>query len=282
MLSPEINTNNDEIINFILNEALGVKCNYCDYSDPNNKQLNNKGSYISYDDMIEHTNNENYRMDCTSVIQNLIKRWYLKDIDFTNENIKLIKLLLNKLDLSFNKFFSNDFNDNNKGRLIYLENTLFYKLKEEIIDKKLFGLETNSMGWWCICLGKSAIYKLSYKSLFLEEIDDDEFCYLTFWGKRDGTENTMAICKLDTIKNTLIEKGNNDLERSISKVNDSISINAINGIINIIKNRDNLHDNIIKVHNLNTLNTFTYDSSKPITQICSMLTLKGNNLLYNY
>lgn len=206
----EENIDNYELIFSILNNSRKVKCLYKNYINDDDFPLKNTGHYLSIDDMNESIFNNHY-MDCTSVLSTLIKIEYLKNLDFNNKHLtNIIKdTILKKNDPEFHLLFPKKINSDNSGRLIYIEYVLFHKL---FIDNNIKHISTNNMGWWTLCLGESKKYINDYKDLFIEEIEPNQKCYLSFWGSNTKTNTTMIICSLETLKHKLINDAQKDLE----------------------------------------------------------------------
>lgn len=260
--------NNKNIIENILINAGKIKCRYQDFSKEKIPMLK-KIHYSSIKQMIEKVENDNI-MDCTSVLWNLILREYISDDDISI--LKEYKSeILESNNPKFHIYFPRIYNDNDVGALVYLEYTIYHHMMEKYFKTNLIAMSTNSMGWWCLCLGLTSDYYDKVKELWIGDITMNQKCYLTFWGVSDKA-STVAVCNISTIEQRLICNAKKDLDNYLKDKPEYIK-SSVNGIINITLEENNITMDTIKYNKLGTL--FKAKSSA----IAEMYTIAGNNYL---
>jgi hypothetical protein len=158
--------------------------------------------------------------DCTSVTQALLFQSYLgNDVEAMKSYLEssISETMPDPLFwMQFPTLERSQASDNDEGMLIYLEHDLLKKLnRKDDGTPSTHGISTNAMGWWCIGLGVDT-YKDKYPDLWVGDHDPSQESYLAFWGKREGSESTMAICHYSTLKNKLVETAIADYNRARS------------------------------------------------------------------
>ena len=250
----------------LLNIAKTVKCVYPDISK--NDKLNTKLYYSSYEDILNNIKNDK-KMDCGSVIWNILLQYYIDESVcnscLENDNtLDLLKIYNPKFHLFFNK----DIND--KKNLTYNLTYVKYEPFHLLYDQNITELSTNNMGYWCINLGIGRNIKQEIESFVHFDIDYEKECYLVFW-----PDNGMIICNIDFIITNLINDAKKDIEY-FKKSADNILATSILGLLDIFMIENNITFDSIKVINMGYL--FESNENKNIN-LANMCMNKGINLI---
>lgn len=263
----------DYIINKLLQESNNVKCVYANVSAGECVKKTTLDSCEKVDNFLRNSGGIG---DCTSVTQALLFRTYIEDNEeaweFIREKCKLDPVPDPSFHICFNKNFEHEQQDD-KGVLCYLRHEPFY----ELMDTEAYKfIATNAAGWWCVGLGKSN-FNETHPNLWYGDFDENKESYLTFWGKRDGTDCTMVITHMDIILNKLVETAKKDFKRSKESLKNENLKMCVEGIMDIKLRKNNLTMDSVKKINFAAI---FENEGDPILNACIMLENKANVLVH--
>ena len=291
------------ILDHLIDFSLTIRCRYPKLGLGQRQNYDRLTTLDQIRPFLENPKNDG---DCSGVLWLMLLHLYLSDdklkirdqvANYKDPRGTLSHFLQELPNSEFHLYFPRQYNIYNQGTLYYLRYVAFYDLFSHLETGRI-PLNTNHMGYWCLCLGIKrkinhipGIEKLFYG---ITDQNNHELVYLVFWGQRGEKEgekegvmegvmegkgsyqdsSTMAIVNITCLMERLKREAKRDWTLMLEKSQDSGQKQSIQSLADSILAKQNHTFESLKLEKLGCL----FQKKHPLLNICRFYQHAAKNI----